>query len=224
MALEQSFGEDTSLKKSNAIPVPTTSSGNIMGCFDCNICLDSARDPVVTFCGHLYCWPCIYQWLQVDNSAAGSEEIPTECPVCKSHISNCSLIPLYGRGTSSAEYSSNESDVTVPQRPQGIWTTTRQVHTSSSSIHQEQYFSHHAFGGYAAAVGPSTSTRLFSPIVVMFGEMFLARMLGGSDTSSYPIPGGGSTRMRRQEMQVDKSLNRLSIFLFCAFILCLLLF
>ena len=27
----------------------------------CNICLDPACDPVTTFCGHLYCWPCIYQ-------------------------------------------------------------------------------------------------------------------------------------------------------------------
>jgi zinc-RING finger domain len=29
--------------------------------FDCNICFDAARDPVVTQCGHLYCWPCLHQ-------------------------------------------------------------------------------------------------------------------------------------------------------------------
>ena len=29
--------------------------------FECNICLELARDPVVTYCGHLYCWPCIYR-------------------------------------------------------------------------------------------------------------------------------------------------------------------
>ncbi|CAN4087386.1 unnamed protein product [Withania somnifera] len=263
MALGQSFGEpiisfgsdeDISLKQRNSVPVPTANSGNSMGCFDCNICLDSACDPVVTLCGHLYCWPCIYQWLQVENSAGGSEETP-KCPVCKSHISNSSLVPLYGRGTSAAEYGSNESqvDVTVPRRPQAIWTTTTQVHASPPtsqvhqqlhhtsfyhpppSIHHQQYFPHD-FGGYAA-IAPSTfggtaMTRLCSPMVMMFGEMLLPRVLGGSDASSfsypynssYPIAGGGSSRMRRQEMQVDKSLNRLSIFLFCAFILCLLLF
>ena len=29
--------------------------------FACNICLELAQDPVVTQCGHLYCWPCIYK-------------------------------------------------------------------------------------------------------------------------------------------------------------------
>jgi RING-type zinc-finger len=29
--------------------------------FDCNICLDMPGDPVVTACGHLYCWSCLYR-------------------------------------------------------------------------------------------------------------------------------------------------------------------
>ena len=29
--------------------------------FECNICYEIAREPVVTLCGHLYCWPCIYR-------------------------------------------------------------------------------------------------------------------------------------------------------------------
>lgn len=28
--------------------------------FQCIICLETAKEPVVTKCGHLFCWPCIY--------------------------------------------------------------------------------------------------------------------------------------------------------------------
>jgi hypothetical protein len=29
--------------------------------FECNVCLELAKEPVVTLCGHLYCWPCLYR-------------------------------------------------------------------------------------------------------------------------------------------------------------------
>jgi len=29
--------------------------------FECKICLEEACEPVVTRCGHLYCWACIYE-------------------------------------------------------------------------------------------------------------------------------------------------------------------
>ena len=29
--------------------------------FECNICYELAQSPVVTPCGHLYCWPCLYR-------------------------------------------------------------------------------------------------------------------------------------------------------------------
>jgi len=33
--------------------------------FTCAICLENVSDePVVTKCGHLYCWRCLYQWLE----------------------------------------------------------------------------------------------------------------------------------------------------------------
>jgi len=29
--------------------------------FECNICFDTANEPVVTLCGHLFCWSCLYK-------------------------------------------------------------------------------------------------------------------------------------------------------------------
>lgn len=31
--------------------------------YECNICYELAREPVVTMCGHLYCWPCLYRYV-----------------------------------------------------------------------------------------------------------------------------------------------------------------
>ncbi|KAL2523578.1 E3 ubiquitin-protein ligase RMA1 [Abeliophyllum distichum] len=204
---------DVSLKqKRNSVSPTATASENVTGCFDCNICLDSAHDPVVTLCGHLYCWPCIYKWLQLN-------------PDGKKH----------------------QLDLVIPHRPAAHGMNTllsaatsatadpnQQLHPNPFRPQQPAF--HHAFGNFASMTPPSfggtTTTSFFNPTMYMFGEMVFARMFGSSDTSlfsyphpnSYPIMGNGSPRLRRHEMQVDKSLNRVSIFLFCCFILCLLLF
>ena len=73
--------------------------------FNCNICLDSVSEPVVTMCGHLYCRSCIYDWLHRHHPATG-----TTCPTCKSPMSDASLIPLYGQGSRTREPS-------IPDRP-----------------------------------------------------------------------------------------------------------
>ena len=59
--------------------------------FECNICLDVARDAVISLCGHLFCWPCLHQWLETRPNRK-------ICPVCKAGISKEKVIPLYGRG------------------------------------------------------------------------------------------------------------------------------
>ncbi|EOD41252.1 hypothetical protein EMIHUDRAFT_199519 [Emiliania huxleyi CCMP1516] len=57
--------------------------------FDCNICLDTATEPVITMCGHLYCWPCIYKWLELRRESDGAF-----CPICKAEISSDRMIPF----------------------------------------------------------------------------------------------------------------------------------
>jgi len=31
--------------------------------WECNICLETAKEPIITQCGHLYCWPCIHKYV-----------------------------------------------------------------------------------------------------------------------------------------------------------------
>ncbi|XWS52053.1 hypothetical protein CRYUN_Cryun11dG0034300 [Craigia yunnanensis] len=259
MAMEPNFFEQEehfesdghiSLKqKWNPISAPTRDLEKDPGGFGCNICFDSAQDPVVTLCGHLYCWPCIYKWLNVQTSSLDADQQHQNCPVCKANISSSSLVPLYGRGISSDSDSKNpHSDLVIPQRPppSGSNTTITSLHPSrrlrenffhsqSQSFHHQQYFPH-PYGGYATLassnLGGIAMTNFINPMIGMLGEMIYARIFGGSNTSlfaypyqaSYPFFGNNNLRMRRQEMQVDKSLSRVSIFLFCCIILCLLLF
>lgn len=87
---------------------PTETTDN----FECNICLDTARDAVISLCGHLFCWPCLHRWLEV-----GNDQVRTEgslCPVCKAGISKENIIPVYGRGGSREDPRSK-----TPPRPQG---------------------------------------------------------------------------------------------------------
>jgi E3 ubiquitin-protein ligase RNF5 len=74
--------------------------------FECNICLEAAKEPVVTPCGHLFCWPCLYQWLHGHSAHS-------ECPVCKGEVLEVNVTPIYGRGGDERHASSND----VPPRP-----------------------------------------------------------------------------------------------------------
>lgn len=77
------------------------------GFFDCNICLEMARDPILTSCGHLFCWPCFYH------------SNVKECPVCRVEVTNTSIIPIYGGGSGNSSSKSERKDTRfmVPPRP-----------------------------------------------------------------------------------------------------------
>ena len=82
--------------------------------FACNICLEQVSEPVVTRCGHLYCWPCLYHWLQPGMTGEERDSISGRmhshsqmhhsvdrsrrmCPVCKSDCSVLTIVPIYVR-------------------------------------------------------------------------------------------------------------------------------
>lgn len=238
-----SFDEAESVKqKCQTISPHETIAEKDHDSFECNICLDSANEPVVTFCGHLYCWPCIYKWLHVKSSAIEEDQQPN-CPVCKAKISAGSLIPLYGRGISPSKSESKKQDLDldIPRRPSPNLNTSSASSTSTSlpnrrirtqPMHHLQYHPH-SHGGYSASIssdfGGTTAMASFlnPPTIGMFGEMVYARMFGSPETSlfnQFALMSSSNPRMRRQEMQLDKSLNRVSIFLLCCLITCLLLF
>ncbi|XP_043711433.1 E3 ubiquitin-protein ligase RNF185-like [Telopea speciosissima] len=106
-------GFEKSTNKPPQSPSCSGSGSNDAGNFECNICLELAQDPIVTLCGHLFCWPCLYKWLHIHSQSQ-------ECPVCKALIQQEKLVPLYGRGkTPSDPRSKSIPGVNIPNRPAG---------------------------------------------------------------------------------------------------------
>lgn len=73
-----------------------------------------ASEPVVTLCGHLYCWSCLYRWLQVQSHCR-------TCPVCKAGVDRDKVIPIYGRGGNEDPRGKlkDANEIQVPSRPAG---------------------------------------------------------------------------------------------------------
>ncbi|XP_078427446.1 E3 ubiquitin-protein ligase RMA3-like [Wolffia australiana] len=169
-------------------------------CFDCNICLEFAVEPVVTLCGHLYCWPCIYKWLQPRSEREAHEE----CPVCKAALSPAALVPLYGRGCSKPVARSPA----VPRRPPAHAAARPRPGIAYDRDLAAPAAHPPLLGGTAVAVLPW-----------VLGEDWVALF------HAYPhqLLGDGHG-LRGAEMRARTSLHRVSLFFFVCVLLCLLLF
>lgn len=143
---------------------PCSSSGgdHDAGNFECNICFDLAQDPIVTLCGHLFCWPCLYKWLHIHSQSK-------ECPVCKALVEEEKLVPLYGRGKSSSDPRSRSvPGVKIPNRPAG-----QRPETAPPRQPESTHIPHHGFGfmGGLGGFAPMASAR--------FGNFTLSAAFGG---------------------------------------------
>ncbi|CAL9180881.1 unnamed protein product [Musa hybrid cultivar] len=151
------------------------SSGNSEPCnFECNICFELARDPVVTRCGHLFCWPCLYRWLHGHSHSS-------ECPVCKAIVEEKMLIPLYGRGDNSIDpRSKSVPDMNIPQRPAG----QRPATAPQPDPNQFQYTNPWFMGG-----APMASTRFgsltFSAAIAGLFPLLSFHVHGFPDSTAY---------------------------------------
>ncbi|EEF31679.1 rnf5, putative [Ricinus communis] len=123
------FLEDDVSEKTGDVEKGSGGDGSF---FDCNICLDLATDPVVTCCGHLFCWPCLYRWLHVHSDAK-------ECPVCKGEVTIKNVTPIYGRGSNTRE-PEEDLGLEIPHRPHArrveSWRQT--IQRSSFSLPMEE--------------------------------------------------------------------------------------
>ncbi|KAK1412035.1 hypothetical protein QVD17_32981 [Tagetes erecta] len=209
------------------------SKNNVSDAFECNICLEGVHDPVVTLCGHLYCWPCIYKWIQYqETSSEAFENESAKCAVCKTEISEKDIVPLYGPSNINTNYVTEEkgnchAGEVVPPRPP----TPRYRGGRGATSH----------GGYRR-LAPSplalpsrdemVMERLLvqSPMIGMIGEMVSGRILGdlGSPLfgtpNSYNVVTGRTRRERQRTVETDRSLSRMLSFFTCCMIFCLIMF
>ncbi|CAI8618213.1 unnamed protein product [Vicia faba] len=220
MAFEQ---EDYFSREWNSIgsSMTETEKKNCDSCFDCNICLDFAHEPVVTLCGHLFCWSCIYKWLYVQSASLAPDE-PPQCPVCKHEISHTKMVPLYGRGQTAIHrddgIKTTVQDVSIPPRPpaSGIQSLFAMATLPQRGQQELAYRNPYQTQNINQENDATQMLNLMTPVFPHF--------IFGDSPSSDHVNGSGSSRWRRQEMLANKSLNRISFFLFLCFVLCLIFF
>ena len=187
----------------------TSSSSDHDLAFTCNICLEGVKDrePVVTQCGHLYCWPCLYRWLHTRHSDG-------TCPVCKAGVTQDNVIPIFIRGTTSdprcQKVSSENGDI-IPNRPQGH--RPEPVNPVLAAIQQVNN-SNGLNMNYNAQIGGMSFAA---------GMGFFPSLFGLQFQSFAPLPEATPTNDSEEEAQ-RVYLSRVLLFLGISVILCLLFF
>ncbi|VVA95316.1 unnamed protein product [Arabis nemorensis] len=124
-------------------------SNNVFGC---NICLELPKEPIVTLCGHLFCWPCLYKWIHFHSQS-------NHCPVCKSLVKEDSLVPLYGMGKPCSDPRTRKPvhGVTVPNRPSA--TRVETVAPCPSPRHGQRQHRSSFYGGYSGFASIPSGSR-----------------------------------------------------------------
>eukprot|EP00249_Psilotum_nudum_P007832 c20849_g1_i2 orf=248-940(+) len=206
------------VESSDRVQAPAGASGSDDGSFDCNICLELAQDPVVTLCGHLFCWPCLYRWLRVHSTCQ-------ECPVCKAVVEEEKIVPLFGRGKvgSADPRTKAVPGVNIPQRPAGQRPET--ARPPENQFQQGLNFTHGGtarFGNFTFSAGFGLFPALFGLQLHGFsdGSGFSPGYHFGSPMDWHPQPSHPVTPDQQQEAALSKLLLFLGVFV----ILCIIFF
>lgn len=105
--------------KEKGVGMSILSSSNKPDEFLCNICIRRPSNSVVTLCGHIFCWACLYGWMH-------NKEKP--CPVCKNLLTKGTIVPIYG---CNEEY---RRDGSIPPPPNAPLSLSSDAPLSLSSI------------------------------------------------------------------------------------------
>lgn len=144
--------------------------------FECNICLELAKEPIVTLCGHLFCWPCLFRWIQVQSYTRA-------CPVCKAGVEVDKVIPIYGRGSEFDPRQEAKIVQPVPPRPAGQRPSPTPAGAPTAA--QQQGVLPALFGfqlgpgqGYVEALTPEQQHQAFlSRLLLMLGSFVIMCLL-----------------------------------------------
>ncbi|KAG8642586.1 hypothetical protein MANES_12G100296v8 [Manihot esculenta] len=156
--------------------------------------------------------------------------IQQRCPVCKAELSKETLILIF-EGDQTIKTSKHKVPILgiiIPIRPFGLASGFRSLRSSFRSstpsptqqIYDHGYL-HNLSQIYYSDQPKTTTTNMYDPVIGMFGEMIYERVFGNSITiiysylGSYKIAGSTGPGMRRHSLEVDKSLTRICLFLFC---------
>ena len=107
--------------------------------FECKICMSVANKPVVTHCGHQYCWNCIYTWSEHKKSKT------IDCPVCHFIFDIDKVIPLYTTENSSNPTNQSQQEP-APERPRPDHNSSEQQEQRRQYENNRNPFNFNAFG------------------------------------------------------------------------------
>jgi hypothetical protein len=188
-----------STPRSSSPPAPPAPSD---AKFTCRICLDIPEQPVVTVCGHLFCWNCLYRWIERNRAAP-------QCPVCRAaielpdgHPERARVIPLYVDTSTEGK----DPRASAPPRPQAERPEAPQPIRARNFLNGMFGFDGGGGGGHNFSVG-----------LGLFPGLFLNFNLGNSLFGL----GGAGNQLNPERSRTAEFANRLiySIAFFVMFII-----
>ncbi|BFU19182.1 zinc finger domain containing protein [Entamoeba histolytica HM-1:IMSS-B] len=86
----------------------------------CLICYNEPKQPIITQCGHTFCWKCI------------KDKVPGYCPFCGNPITLDSLVSIFNEDGTNAPINnkvnnSNEDQDNINQRPAQHYETSEET-------------------------------------------------------------------------------------------------